>query len=158
LAQAIVWVKEDVDAVTAAYAEMGEFFESATEWAKAVKSIMDYRLDCYEGKDHYAMTVLAENEMYDFFDFTSVNIQIEGDDATVSWPQHKRIWKDVGKWEECKEDDEGAQAWGQDVFKRFVKGEAEAFTIEMDKDQLIECLNEDLADAVSAIRKRALKG
>ena len=153
------WVQEDVDNVTHAYDEMGEFFESATEWAKAVKSIMDYRLDCYEGKDHYALTVLSENEMYDFFDFSSVNIQIEGDDATVSWPQHKRQFKDTGSWEECKKGVEGAQAWGEKgVFKKFVQKGESAFTIEMDKDQLIECLNEDLADAVSAIRKRALKG
>lgn len=163
LAQAIVWVKEDVDAVTAAYDEMGEFFESATEWAKAVKSQMNYRLDCYEGKDHYALDYLAESEMYEFFDFNNCTIVTEDDDTTVSWPQHKRQFKDVGNWVECAEGDEDALEFqvGKDkprLFNKFVKGEAKALSFTMPRDELLEQLNEDLANAVRAIRKRALKG
>lgn len=159
-------VQEDVDGVTAAYIEMAEVFESAAEWAKVVKSQMEYRLDCYEGKDYYALESLADGEMYDFFDFTNVTVKIEGDECVVSWPQHARQFKDSGEWVDCEEGDEGAREWGTadkkppgtKVWKKFVPSGPKCFELKMTRDELAEQLNEELHDAVNAIRKRVLKG
>ena len=159
-------LEEYVQPLIEAYTEMAEVFESATMWAEVVQSQKEYRLRCYTGKEHYALESLADSEMYEFFDFNNCTIVTDGDKTTVSWPQHKRQFKDVGNWVECAEGDEGAlehgtsdkKPPGTNIYKKFVQGEPKVLSFTMPRDELLEQLNEDLADAVRAIRKRALKG
>jgi hypothetical protein len=151
------WVQEDVDGVTAAYAEMAEVFEAATEWAQSVLDIKKYRLSVFTGKEYEALNSLADQEQYDFFDFEHCTIVTDGDETTVSWPQHARQFQDCGKWETCEKDDEGAREWHDGTFKKFIPDEPKVFSFTMPRDSLIEQLNEELHDAVAAIRKRALK-
>lgn len=151
------WVQEDVDNVTAVFDAMADVFEAAKEWVEAVLDIKKYRLNCYSGKEYYALNSLAENQEYDFFDFTAVEVKINGDECEVSWPQHKRQFIDCGNWEECEKDAEGAREWHDGTYKKFVPEEASVFSLKMTRDELVEHLNEELYDAVQAIRKRVLK-
>lgn len=159
------FIEEDVANLTQAYINMAEVFESAKEWVEVVLATMEYRGENYEGKHKEELDRLADNEMFSFFDFTSVHVEIDGEECTVSWPQHARQFKDCGKWVECKPEDEGAQEWGTPeskppgtkVFKKFVPAPASVFSIKMDREQLAEILNEDMAAAVKTIRSRALK-
>lgn len=159
------WIKEDVENLTAVYIQMAEVFESAKEWVEVVLGQMKHRGENYEGKNIYELEMLAENEMFEFFDFTTVHVEIDEDVCTVSWPQHARQFMDHGDWVECTPETEGAVEWGTPentppgtkVFKKFVPHAAKTFSLKMDREQLAEILNEDMAEAVKAIRKRALR-
>lgn len=152
------WIQEDVDNVTAVYSSMADVFESATEWAKVVLAVMEHRGDNYEGTNYYELDMMLENEMFDFFDFTNVHIEIEGDDCTVSWPQHTRQFKDKGDWVECSPETEGAHKWHDGTHKKWVQAPPSCLSVKMTRDQLAEVLNEALYASVKTIRKLALKG
>lgn len=156
------WIKEDVENVTNAYTEMAEFFESAIEWVKVVQACMEYRLDVYEGKSWEGLEHLEANQMFEFFDYSACMVEVMGDDISVYWPQHARVWKDRGEWVVCDKDDPDAIGWqvpeGEPaVWKKFVPGAAQPYRLDMKRDDLVEQFNEDLAEAVKAIRKRAIK-
>lgn len=152
------WIQEDVDKLTSVYGYMADVFESATEWAKVVLSQMEWRGDNYEGRNYYELDSLLENEMFDFFDFSEVHVEIKDDECTVSWPQHTRQFKDRGDWVECSKDDEEAKEWRDGTHRKFVLSGPCCLSTKMSKDQLVELLNEELYASVKAIRKLAVKG
>lgn len=159
------WIKEDVENLTAVYIQMAEVFESAKEWVEVVLGQMKHRGENYEGKNIYELEMLAENWMFDFFDFTTVHVEIDKDVCVVSWPQYARQFMDCGDWVECTPETEGAVEWrtpkntppGTKVWKKFVPCTAKTFSLKMDREQLAEILNEDMAEAVKAIREHILR-
>lgn len=153
------WIEEDVANVTAVYSHMADVFESATEWAKVVLAQMEYRGDNYEGKNFYELDMMLENEMFDFFDFTSVHVEIEGEECTVSWPQHARQFKDKGDWVECTKETEGASEWRDGTYHKWITPvDPICLSVKMSRDQLVKVLSEELYASVKAIRKLALTG
>jgi len=160
--------EEDADTLWDAYNGLADFFESATKWVEFVKACMRYRIDNLQGKSLDWLRCHVDNERFELFDFDDCDIEMRSGLAIVSWPQHKRKFKDAGQWEECSADDEGAHEYNKaepvrDVgeectqqsftkaWQRWVPAPLAFFSLELTKTQLAEILEPKFAEVRLAL-------
>lgn len=134
------------------------FLQDATKWVKHVVACKKYHEDNLRGAHFGYLNGLCDIEDFEIFALDHCTAVIDGDDVTVSWPQHARVFEDAGEWVDCDEFTPGAQPWGapddedgNPVPQKYVtwvqKQEPTAFSFKVSLDDFIDAVNEDIAEA-----------